>query len=94
MLAVGEMISSPKGLMICQACDLDKKILVPKNEDFLVAEMGFDKRREGLSAIRRTTRRMTQYAATAVADIDPDVCGAFVFCGTLLVFLGCRERAV
>ena len=35
---------------------------------------------------------MTQYAATAVADIDPDVCGAFVFCGTLLVVLGCRER--
>ena len=28
------------------------------------------------------------------AIFDPDVCGTFVFCGTLLVVLGCRERAV
>ena len=28
--------------MICQACGLDKKILVPKNEDFLAEDEGFE----------------------------------------------------
>ena len=36
------MISSPQGLMIYQVCDLDKKILVPKNEDFLVETSGLE----------------------------------------------------
>ena len=43
------MIYSPEGaddmhdcvVMIYQACGLNKKILVPKNEDFLVGEAGF-----------------------------------------------------
>ena len=43
---------SPKGaddihdcvMMIYQACGLDKKILVPKNEDFLAGALGFEPR--------------------------------------------------
>ena len=33
-----------RAAMICQAYGLDKKILVPKNEDFLAAEPGFEPR--------------------------------------------------
>ena len=29
-------------VMICQACGLDKKILVPKNEDFLAGAEGLE----------------------------------------------------
>ena len=45
MLAKGEMISSPKGLMICQVCDLDKKILqkmYPFLQYFLVEPTGIE----------------------------------------------------
>ena len=31
-----------RAAMICQACGLDKKILVPKNEDFLAGAQGLD----------------------------------------------------
>ena len=38
----------------------------------LVAEMGFEKSKAGYLLFVGRTRQITQYAATAVADIDPD----------------------
>jgi hypothetical protein len=37
-----------RAAMICQACGLDKKILVPKNEDFLAEVL--DSRRDDAKA--------------------------------------------
>ena len=43
MLASGEVIyTSLRAVIICQVCDLDKKNLVPKNEDFLVEIIGLE----------------------------------------------------
>ena len=38
------------------------------------------------------TRQMTQYAATAVADIDPDVCGAWNLGKALAAILGFNKK--
>jgi len=41
--------------MICQACGLDKKILVPKNEDFLAGA-------EGLGSLCALPKNLRAYA--------------------------------
>ena len=55
MLAIGEMIYECISRlwraihsMIYQVCDLDKKILIPKNEDFLVDHLGLEPRTDRL----------------------------------------------
>ena len=39
-----------RAAMICQACGLDKKILVPKNEDFLAGTKGLDPATRGFGS--------------------------------------------
>ena len=43
-----------RAAMICQACGLDKKILVPKNENFLAPPVGLEPTTCGLT-VRRST---------------------------------------
>ena len=49
-----------RAVMICQACGLDKKILVPKNEDFLAGAEGLDSRRELRALVARGRGRPTE----------------------------------
>ena len=60
----------------------------------MVAEMGFVEFSFYIVQICIGLFAIIRSDAKNDAMFDPDVCGAFVFCGTLLVVLGCRERAV